>query len=509
MREKKTAAKLAIIGLDGASWNIIDPMMKKGQLPHLSRLAGEGARGDLRSLSPMISTMLWTSISSGKLPDKHGVRDFAVSSQAVRCKRIWDILAEQDMTVGIYGHMITWPPEPVKGFMVPGSFAMGPETHPPDLSFLRKLTMDESSGEKRRLLEYMGYGWKALQKGVGFGTLGQMAGHFVRESLGRVDPLTDFFTKRLLKLRLDREVFGRLYRQHRPHLAYFYTHLIDSSQHLFWKYMEPDAFRDVADEDVVRYRDFIPQAYREADRTVGRIVSRLDENTAVLIVSDHGGEALSCDEEGFAVTIKTENLLKMMGLWEQVRAINIGFELYLCPLREDPELSEGVKRRFQEIVIEGTDIPVFQVTPIDYSYLQVLVEYSKVDRLKNAAIRVGQTVTTFEEIAEISLGKMSGCHHPHGICILWGPSVKAGARLEDAGLLDVTPTALMLMGLPVARDMDGRPLVEAAQESFLRAHPVTYVETYERQGDPSPEAGSDASMPPELMEKLKALGYLG
>jgi predicted AlkP superfamily phosphohydrolase/phosphomutase len=310
--------KLIIIGLDGATWKIIDPLVQKGQLPNLARLIREGASGNLRSLDPMISTMLWTTISSGKLPDKHGIRDFAVSSKAVRCKRIWDILAQQGLTVGVYGHMITWPPDPIQGFMVPGSFAMGSETHPPDLSFLRKLTLDETSGGKRHYAEYLGYGWKALKKGVSPRTLFQMAVHLTKETLGNMDPLSDFYRKRLLKLRLDREVFLHLCRKFKPHLAYFYTHLLDSTQHLFWKYMEPDNFTNIAEHDVTRYGQFIFEAYREADKSLGQILSALGSDTTVIVVSDHGGEALSCSVEESAVTIKTENLLKKLGLWGQV-----------------------------------------------------------------------------------------------------------------------------------------------------------------------------------------------
>lgn len=506
MKSSRLASRLLIIGLDGASWEIIDPLIQQGQLPHIARLVREGARGKLRSLEPMISTMLWTTISSGKLPDKHGVRDFSVSSHSVLCKRIWDIVAQQHCPVGVYGHMITWPPDPLEGFMIPGTFAMGPETHPPELSFLRKLVMSESSEEKKRYGHYLQYGWKALRHGVGTQTLSLLAAQLLHDVIAKKDPLADFYRKRELKLRLDREVFSRLCRRYKPQLAYFYTHLVDSSQHLFWKYFEPDAF-DVNESEIARYGSYIPAAYREVDRSIGHLLSRATGFDAVMVVSDHGGQALPQRKEGFALTIKTENLLRALDLWEKIRAVNIGFELYLCPLRDEPDFGSRIQELLGDVVIEGTKTRVFQITKADYSYTKIHIKHEDVPKLRNALIRVKGTTIPFEQLVEISLGDISGCHHPDGICILWGKSIQSGIDIDQASILDVTPTSLMLMGLPVAKDMDGKPLTQAVKPSFLKAHPLRYCETYEDERRRGVE--EDAAMPEELAEKLRALGYLG
>jgi predicted AlkP superfamily phosphohydrolase/phosphomutase len=501
--------KLVIIGLDGATWNVINPLIQKGQLPNLARLIADGTSGTLRSLEPMISTMLWTTISSGKLPDKHGVRDFALSAKAVRCKRLWDIFAQQGLTVGVYGHLITWPPEPIKGFIVPGTFALGPDTHPPDLSFLRKLAMDEASGKKRRYLEYLGHGWKGLRNGVRLPTLWQLMVHMATEVGGGLDYLRSFYRKRLLKLRLDCDVFCHLVRRFQPQFAYFYTHLLDSCQHLFWKYMEPQAFQSVDGKEVARYGQIIPEAYREADRTVGRILTTMGDDATVMVISDHGGQAAHGAREGSSWTIRTENLLRKLGLWEQVRAVNIGSALYLSPKGKEPGAREQMTERFQRIVAEERNLHVFKVTPMEYSYVRIQVHESNLERLKRSFIKVGQERCPFEEIVDVASNRQSGTHHPDGICILRGKSIKRGVQLDEASIVDIAPTALMLMGLAVARDMDGRALQEAATKDFLQTHSLKYRPTYEDEDKLFEEEEEDVSMPEELVKKLKTLGYLG
>jgi hypothetical protein len=176
---------------------------------------------------------------------------------------------------------------------------------------------------------------------------------------------------------------------------------------------------------------------------------------------------------------------------------------------DDSGLRARIQKLFEEIVIEGTSLQVFKVTPVEFSYLQIQVEHEKVKKLKGSTVRVGDVLCPFEEVVEFSLGQLSGGHHPDGICILWGKSIKAGEKLLGASILDVTPTALMLMGLPVARDMDGKPLVEAVDEQLLQTCPVTYRDTYEDKEKSTIDENKEVDMPEELVKKLKTLGYLG
>ncbi len=84
--------RLLIIALDGASWTVIDPLLKEGHLPNLSHLIGRGTRCVSTAIEPVLSPIVWTSLASGKRPEKHGVTHFFHTAKNVRCRRLWDIL---------------------------------------------------------------------------------------------------------------------------------------------------------------------------------------------------------------------------------------------------------------------------------------------------------------------------------------------------------------------------------------------------------------------------------
>jgi len=114
LQRQKTGAKALLIGLDGADWNIVDPLIEAGRLPNLGRLVREGTRGRLRTITPMLSPVIWTSIATGVLPARHGIIDFLatagrdgekqpVTSNLRKTKALWNILSEQGLTVVIAG----------------------------------------------------------------------------------------------------------------------------------------------------------------------------------------------------------------------------------------------------------------------------------------------------------------------------------------------------------------------------------------------------------------------
>src|SRR2546426_808601 len=126
---QKTGTKVLLIGLDGADWNIVDPLIEAGRLPNLGRLARAGVRGRLHTITPMLSPVIWTSIATGVSPSRHGIIDFMattgrdgakvpVTSSLRRTKALWNILSEQGLSVGIAGWWASFPAEKVNGFVV-------------------------------------------------------------------------------------------------------------------------------------------------------------------------------------------------------------------------------------------------------------------------------------------------------------------------------------------------------------------------------------------------------
>ena len=124
--------RVILLGIDGAGWNFINPMIKEGRLPHFKALREEGSYGLLRTFKPTKSPVIWTSIATGQGMLKHGVIDWTyVKSNGLqvpygqserRVKAFWNILTDRHRTVGVINWFLTYPPEEVNGFMVSQQF---------------------------------------------------------------------------------------------------------------------------------------------------------------------------------------------------------------------------------------------------------------------------------------------------------------------------------------------------------------------------------------------------
>jgi hypothetical protein len=128
-RSVQTGLKVAILGLDGADWEILDPLIKAGRTPNLAALKARAAYGPMKSMDPMLSPILWTTAATGKPPDQHGVIDFLVrdaatgkptpvSSRARKVKAMWNILGDVGRSSDFIGWWATWPAEQIEGTMV-------------------------------------------------------------------------------------------------------------------------------------------------------------------------------------------------------------------------------------------------------------------------------------------------------------------------------------------------------------------------------------------------------
>lgn len=118
------------LGLDGADWQRLDPLMKSGAMPNLAALAREGRTGVLTTIQPPLSPLVWTTMMTGVSPLEHGILDFTRLSPATgaeepitreerRVPAVWNL---GDRSVAVFGMWATWPAEPVKGLMVADRF---------------------------------------------------------------------------------------------------------------------------------------------------------------------------------------------------------------------------------------------------------------------------------------------------------------------------------------------------------------------------------------------------
>src|SRR5271165_2691092 len=128
---EEQVSKVFIISLDGATFDVLRPLMDQGYMPNLARLSQEGIAAGLESVIPWVTAPAWTSFMTGKNPDKHGVFDFTRfeedtyrwqvnNSTSIQSKTIWQLLSEQGKRVIVLNLPYTYPPYPVNGVMVSG-----------------------------------------------------------------------------------------------------------------------------------------------------------------------------------------------------------------------------------------------------------------------------------------------------------------------------------------------------------------------------------------------------
>ncbi|MCG3156571.1 MAG: hypothetical protein DKINENOH_03195 [bacterium] len=504
------APRILFFGMDGATWRMLKPMLAQGRLPNLQRLCEAGSSSVLHSLEPMVSPAIWTSIASGKTPDKHGVWDFVVSSKSVRCKRIWDMATESGLRTGLCGYMVTWPPPPLPGFVIPGSFSRGPETHPASLQVIRELDMTQRSDSKRSLADHLRRAWQSHRLGVRPATFLDAAWTLARTRLQR-GYLEKFYQMRRIGFAVYSDVFLRQVQQYQPELAMYVFTLVDSTSHNYWKFMEPERFNDVAASEIRRHGDKIHRAYEAVDRMIGRTLAALDRGeTNVIVVSDHGFQSVP-EAQGRTpdrtVRILPEALIELLG-WPpaQVRSFNIRGATFFRHRQEEAVQVEKMRADLAAIHLTPADMPLFEVKPDPYGNLELSLSPAIGD-LHGLQVKLPNgRVIPAERIVAGDLGTISGDHQLEGILIAAGPAIRRGATLQQASVLDVTPTLLALLGLPVGRDMDGRVLTEMLTPGFLSATPVQYRESWE-QPDWSYEEDT-ASADETLKEHLRSLGYL-
>ena len=297
--EQDTGVKVLLVGIDGGTFRVLDPLVARGELPTFKRLLRGGVRGPLKSEKPMISPALWTTVVTGQPRTRHGIRNFlvgggpgegqqVVTSNDRRSPALWNILSTFRRPSGFVGWWATWPAEPVVGWMVSDRMTRARwlewynsgrdtwRTFPPELAEeLEPLVVDPLEppmDEIRRLARF---------------TPEEEA-----EILAARQPVLAHGPS-VLKFaycsqRSYEEIALDLLAREQPDLAGVFLIANDAVSHTFWHYYEPEAFEGVSAEDAERLGELVPALYRHNDRYLARLLDTVDEDTVVLVVSDHG-----------------------------------------------------------------------------------------------------------------------------------------------------------------------------------------------------------------------------
>ena len=499
----KDGPKVVLIGLDGATWQCIDPWVSAGKLPNMAQLMAHGRRARLRSLPSLYSPQVWSTIATGCTPEVHGILDFASRQEDLRVGRIWDQLRGEGRSFGICAWYFIWPPRAdltERDFVIPNGIAPDDATFPPDYSFFWKLWANEA---QRASLSLLAAARDGFRHGVRLSTLRRAGFDLVARRLQRSRELDQPWRGRVLGAALQTDVFVELIRTRRPEFAATLYIQTDKVSHLYWKYLHPESFRAVPPADCRRWGSVIESMYVEADRCIGQIRRVLTPQADILIVSDHGFQATRPGHIARYCRVRTERLLRELGMTDKVFGTNVDNRVYLRSLgTAGAESDSTALDRLQAVLdgarAEGEPAPFFTLQRDAEALVAEIAPRDSIDG--DAVLQLNGRTYRMKELVRIGQEVLfSGAHHPDGIYLLSGPAAEYATGTDSLNVLDVAPTVAGLLHLPASPLWTGRPAVRAPALAFqgIAAYPAPSASS------PTPTAIDEA-----LREKLRSLGYL-
>jgi predicted AlkP superfamily phosphohydrolase/phosphomutase len=556
--------KLFVIGLDAATLDVINPLMKEGLLPTFRKLCEEGVYGELASTLHPLSPPAWTSFITGKNPGKHGIYDFVVHKPKSyeleytfggmrKGLSIWKLLSNAGNRVTVLNVPMTYPPEAVKGILISGFDSPGTDSdfaYPPHI--LDEITRAVG---KYQLRDYP-------------------QGHNPDSFLEHIEALFDF-RKQLTHYMMDNHewdffmmVFGEL----------------DVVQHAYWQYTDP-AFKSISNTEREKYRHVIRDMYIRMDSVLGELFSKLSKDTNILVMSDHG--AGPCYKAVFINKwLEEKGLLTYADsrggncYLELLKKIHHTIKTTIPPAglewmkRTLPALRQKVKSKIVFSDIDWTKTKVWSfgrestnlfinvkgkfpngtVTPgPEYESLRsLLIEELKTLIDPDTGESVVENIYRGEEVyhgdcmdnapdllvtwknhqytswpgyrdrnralfepslchsdySDWSQLQKGGNHRPNGILFMKGSNIRNGFNITGAKIIDLAPTILYLMGTTVPADMDGRVLEEAISPTYFQQNPPRYTQPPLNGGTkPSVRTYSEEESS-KIEERLRSLGYI-
>lgn len=449
--------KVLVIGLDCATARIV--FDRREELPVLKELIDNGIHGNLRSSDPPITIPAWMVMCTGKDPGKLGLYGFRhrknysykdiwiATSQAIREKTVWDILGEAGGQSCLVSVPPSYPPKPVSGNLISCFITPSNEkdyTYPMEL----RAELENKFGPYMFDVEF-----RTDEKD---------------ELIKQVYTMTD---KRF-------EVLNYLITQ-KPWDFFMFVEIgVDRMHHAFWKYMDPEHHLYVKGNP---YENIILDYYKNLDGKIGELLSNVDRNTTILVVSDHGAKRMKgafcinewLIEQGDLVVNRIPSsqvsFEKVEVDWSRTKAWGWGGYYARIFLNVEGREAQGVikiedYKKTRDALIERLEAirgpngekwetriikpqKFFQELNGDYPDLMIYFD----DLYWRSAGTLGHGT---KYLLENDTGPDDAVHAQEGIFILYDPQKKTSAA-RDASILDIAPTILHEFGLAVPSDMRG------------------------------------------------------
>lgn len=527
-----------LIGLDGATFSVLNPLMEDGTMPFLKQFVSRGVRAKLFSTPHPLTPPAFTSMATGRSPGNHGIYDFIrgeekdgkmfftlYDSRDVRCETIWSIASRHHRTVGVINFMMTSPPKPVQGYIIPGMVHwrhMRRNLYPPEL-------YDEIKAIPGFDAKKLAWDFRQVEKAV-----------FIMPN----EEYREWVMHHIERERQWFEITRHLMTRHPTDLMAVVFDGVDKIQHICWEFLDPSFSSSNPSEWEREVRALCLQYFRELDGFLKEIVDCAGPDANVFIVSDHGfgptysrfhvnqllhnwgylqwradtpdaSEQYRRDQEivdlNWDKTIVYARTRSNNGIYIRIaqKPGEIGippeqYELFRQKLAEqllnftDPSTGQQIVKKVllrEEAFSGATMSEAPDLTLILYDY--GLISIAKKDVIVEKRERVG------------------GTHYPEGIFIAVGPHILKGSELSQLFLMDIGSTMLYSLTLPVPEDFEGKVALSIFEEEHLKAHPLVIGAPTNKvdQGEeiaPSAEKkeARTEEEKKEIYSHLKALGYM-
>ena len=538
-----------VIGIDGGDFALVQKWIDEGKLPNLAKIQKEGSSGKLRSTIPPITGAAWSTFQTGTNPGKHGAfnwfkrkegeyRASPVTYNDIAEPTLWQILSQQDKKVGVIGVPVTYPPEKVNGFLVPGLLTPKEsknQSYPKDIiKEVREIAPDYKFSPKEWTRGYDPHKW--------------------------VDELVDDIDNKLNVTThfMDSKEWDMM-------MVHFME--TDQVQHFMWNYHEDD-------------KDWDPvfDIYKKADEAVGRINDKLNEDDTLLIMSDHGFGPLNYDfhidtwllredyikfKDNFSTQFKkfffnrgvNKESLYPIGEYLYPVVNKINFINNVLDVASNPVL-EWLFLSSQNVDWENT--VAYSHSEIGHIYLNVKgreprgcvapedvpkVRQEIMEKLRNLKNPfTGEKITTqvyegdkyyhgdkahlapdiiflpdnmeiigkgaYEFLTHKTVNKsrfQTGHHRMAGMFFGKGPNIQSTNKV-NAGIIDLAPTILYNLGLPVLESMDGEVMATAFTNEYKMEQKLKMTNKNELDLNIKKDGNDDDDE--EMRERLKGLGYV-
>lgn len=527
--------KVLMIGLDGATFTLLKPLMEDGIMPFLKKFVSEGVYGDLMSTPNPLTPPAWTSMITGRSPINHGVHDFLRPESShgdvflkindfrdIRCETLWSMASRQNKRVTTLNFFGMSPPAPIDGYLISGFM---PWKH------LRSATYPPTFFDTLKSLPNFNY---------------KVLGMDISEEKKCVQGLENVEQEDWLLVHSERgqawaNVLYYLMENDPTDLTAIVFDGPDKIQHLFWRYLDPALVEKNPSPHDAKIRELCLDHFRELDAILERLVTLAGPEMNVIMTSDHGFGATTevvylnewLAQNGYLkwaekAEIDSKGKLTADRMKDHLMMIDWKNTLAYCPtpssnaifIQKDYGDGKGVKDEdYAEFCAKLQQQLLDYRNPTDGEQIFVSVELNKQERsldtdiLPDINIKVRDygfvSILKAPEVVK-PREKPEGTHRPNGIFIARGPDIEPGKKLEPLSILDITPVLLYFLGLPIPTDLEGRVPTEILRTETLMNHPVEHRGVTKSSAEDSGEERQDASDEEKeaLMAQLKLLGYM-